>query len=496
LADQNCGPVRLKDPDKRPWRSRLREERGSMLVEVMVGAVVLAIATSALLNGIDGAQSAATKNKARSTAASLAEQDQERMRAMPVASLAGYSNTRTVTVKGAIYTVTSSTQWVTDQGGPISCSNNNKTGANIRITSAVTANAYTGVVDEVSLVTPPPGTFAPGEGRAIVKVNGASGAPVSGAGVSLSGAGSYSGVTNSLGCAVFPFVTQGSYTATVGGGTLVDWQGNSSATKAIGVTAGTSTTISLEMDNAAQIQAIFDTAVGGATPVAAKSPSLTVSNAKLTVGAKTFPITPGAPLTNINATGLYPFTDGYGGFAGKCSTNNPALAPTSNTSLLPVYTPTPGSVLTMTTANDIRVPSINIQVVNAAGTAVSNTTPATVIVKTADSGCTNTFPTQTTTSKTYGTTTYTATLPEPGFPYGTYRICAQATATAGPHGHADIYNSVTGGYDAKSTSTVAAETSTNRVDDLVSNTIAAGNSPTPSTNGHIRIRLNRSGVCE
>ncbi|HEX3278483.1 MAG TPA: hypothetical protein VHR40_08175 [Thermoleophilaceae bacterium] len=466
-----------------------------MLVEVMVGAVVLSIATAALLNGIDGAQSAGTKNKARSTAAALAEQDQERMRSLPVATLAGYSNTRTVAVKGVNYTVTSSTQWVTDQGGPISCSNNNKTAANIKITSAVTANAYTGVVDQVSLVTPPPGTFAPGEGRAIVKVNRADGSPATSVGVSMSGPASYSGVTNSLGCAVFPFVTQGSYIASAGG--LVDWQGNDPSTKAIGVTAGTSTTISMEMDSAAQIRAIFDTQVNGATAVAAKSQWLTLSNAKLTVGAKTFNASPStAPNTNINATGLFPFLDGYGAFAGQCSTNNPAMAPTSNTSLLPVYTPTPGQVLTMTTSNDVRMPSINVQVVNAAGTAVSNTTPATVIVKTADGGCTNTFPTQTTTSKTYGSTTYTATLPEPGFPYGTYRVCAQATATAGPHGHADIYNSTTGGYDAKSTSTVAAETSTNRVDDLVSNTTAAGNTATPSTNGHIRIRLNRNGICD
>ena len=59
-----------------------------MLVEVMVGAVVLAIVTTALLNGIDGAQSQGTTNKARSTAAALAEQDQERLRALPVATLA------------------------------------------------------------------------------------------------------------------------------------------------------------------------------------------------------------------------------------------------------------------------------------------------------------------------------------------------------------------------------------------------------------------------
>ncbi len=45
--------------------------------------------TTALLNGIDGAQGASAANKARSTAAALAEQDQERMRSLPVATLLG-----------------------------------------------------------------------------------------------------------------------------------------------------------------------------------------------------------------------------------------------------------------------------------------------------------------------------------------------------------------------------------------------------------------------
>jgi Tfp pilus assembly protein PilV len=476
--------VRTKDPDKRPGRFRLREQRGSMLVEVMVGAVVLAIATTALLNGIDGAQSAATKNKARSTAAALAEQDQERMRALPVATLAGYSRTATVTVKGVNYTVTSSTTWVTDQGGPISCSNNSKTAANIRITSAVTGNAFSGVVDEVSLVTPPPGTFAAGEGRAIVKINNASGAASSGVGVTLSGPASYSGTTNSLGCAVFPFVTQGSYTATIGG-SLVDWQGNNPPTKATSVTAGTSTTVSLELDSPAEIRAIFDTQVNGQTAVAAKSPSLTLGNAKLAVGAKTFPTTPGSPVANINAQNLFPFTDGYGAYAGKCSVNSPANYGVT----LPVYTPTAGQILTMTTANDIRVPSINVQVINTSGSAVNG---ATVFIKTNDSGCTNTFPSQVTTSKTYGTTTYNGVLPEPGFPYGTYKLCAQASST-GPHGHADLRGSFS--WTDNGTSVVA-ETSTNRVDEVISNTSSGGTPTSTSTAGSVRIRLTRSGPCE
>ena len=58
-----------------------------MLIEVMVGALILAITTTAVLNGLDGAQKTGGRNKARSVAAALAEQDQERMRSMPVADL-------------------------------------------------------------------------------------------------------------------------------------------------------------------------------------------------------------------------------------------------------------------------------------------------------------------------------------------------------------------------------------------------------------------------
>ena len=152
-------------------RSRLNAEAGSVLIEVMIGAVVVAIATIALLNGLDGAQATGARNKARSVAAVLAEQDQERMRAMPVTSLAGYSATRTVTVRNVDYTVMSSGGWATDTGGPISCSNNSKTASNIRIVSrGQLARHASGPVDEASLVTPPPGTYATGQGRAIVKV--------------------------------------------------------------------------------------------------------------------------------------------------------------------------------------------------------------------------------------------------------------------------------------------------------------------------------------
>jgi type II secretory pathway pseudopilin PulG len=192
-----------------------------MLIEVMVGSVVLAIATVALLDGLDGAQSTGTRNKARTVAAALAEQDQERLRSMPVLSVVdmiGTPQTRTVTVRNVNYTVKSTATWAPDNGGVISCSNNTRTASNVRIVSEVTSGATRGTVDEASLVTPPAGTVAEGLGRAIVKVVDRDQVGSPGVPVTLTGPANYTLNTNSLGCAIFSFIPVGSYTASVSGG--------------------------------------------------------------------------------------------------------------------------------------------------------------------------------------------------------------------------------------------------------------------------------------
>jgi type II secretory pathway pseudopilin PulG len=458
-----------------------------VLIEVMVGAVILAIATAAILNGLDGAQATGARNKARSVAAALAEQDQERLRSKAVLDLVdmiGTPENRTVTVRGVDYSVKSTATWAPDNGGVISCSNNTRTASNVRILSEVTSPATRGVVDEVSLVTPPAGTVAEGLGRAIVKVLDRDGAGTSGLTVNLSGTASYSSATNSLGCAVFSFIPVGNYTATVSGTGLVDWNGNLPATASLSVTEGGSVTVPLELDEKAEIRANFDTKVGSNAAVAAKSQWLTILNSKLSVGQKTIlPVPSGAPNTLITASNLFPFLDGYSAYAGQCPTNDPSQAPTNNSGALQEFTTAPNSIVT---TPKVRVPAINVRVVAANGSTAVN--GARVFVTTADTGCTNTFPFQ----ASANVNGINGSLSEPGFPYGTYRICAQTTATAGPHGHADVY---AGGYDSRSTSTVANETTTNLVNDVVSNTNANGNTTSTTTNGAIRIRLNRNGVC-
>ena len=55
-------------------------EAGFALIEVIVSAAVLAIVALAVLSGIDGATASTAREKARAVAATLAEQDQERLR--------------------------------------------------------------------------------------------------------------------------------------------------------------------------------------------------------------------------------------------------------------------------------------------------------------------------------------------------------------------------------------------------------------------------------
>ena len=185
-----------------------------MLIEVMIGAVILALATTAVLNGMDGAQKTGGRNKARSVATALAEQDQERMRSLPVAQLVPYVTTplvRTVKVKGVDYSVKSLATWATDPGGvTTSCSSTTKTQANLRIVSQVTSPLTRGAVDLASLVTPPPGAgFSTGEGRIIVKVVDRDQAPIQGVAVSLTGPNAYSDNDQRRRLRRLPFVPAG-----------------------------------------------------------------------------------------------------------------------------------------------------------------------------------------------------------------------------------------------------------------------------------------------
>jgi Tfp pilus assembly protein PilV len=398
-------------------RTPLSAQEGSLLIEVMVGAIVLAIATLAILSGLDGAQGTGLQNKQRSAAATLAQQDIERLRAFPITALSNYTETREVKLSGAFYTVSSRTEWVRDSAAEVTCTDNTPQANYIKISSTANPkNLPNRTVKEVSLLTPAPGAFSDTMGTAAVKVSGRTGDAQSGVQVSLSGAGSFSTTTNSLGCAVFDFVPAGSYTIQVSG--LVNWAGESTASMT--VAAGKTTLRQLEMEAPASLRANFElppaptSGPAWPTPLVAQWASMTVSNAKLPGGTKSF--TAGSPVTSIDGTGLFPFLDGYGVYAGTCSRNNPAFHQSDyfqvsggkGSALLD-----PAELLENV---QVQMGTLRLTVRNSSNALVSG---ALVTVRQGDSaaGCNLNLLMGTGTTDANGVATFVV-------PFGTYRLCA------------------------------------------------------------------------
>ena len=311
----------------RNLRIAFAAERGSFLVEVMVGAIVLAITTTAVLSGLDGAQDTGRRNKDRSELSTLAQQDLERLRSIPITSLSNYDETRNVRVATVDYTVHSTTEWVRDASGVVSCTDDNTQAEYMKVSSTVTSPAsINNPVTETTILTPAPGAFSATAGTAAVLVTDRDGNPRAGVTVALSGAGSYSDSTNSLGCAIFGYIPSGAYTATVSG--MVAWASDLPATAAATVNPGRTTLIQMEVEPPASLRALFKTP-GGAAVVGPGGTlgwnKISVVHSKLPAGIKFFPSAT-ATLKGAaqDATELYPHRDGYGVYAGSCASNNPA----------------------------------------------------------------------------------------------------------------------------------------------------------------------------
>jgi hypothetical protein len=293
-----------------------------MLIEVMVGALLLGMATTAILNGLDGAQAVEKKNKIRSVQSTLAQQDIERMRSMPVTSLTNLNQTRTVTVAGVNYTVLSTTTWISDATGQVSCSDPNAGAEYLKLSSKVTSPGSKNNVTETALLSPGLGQLNASLGLATVKLVDRNGAPLAGKTVNLSGASSQTKTTNSLGCAVFGYIPAGSYTASVP--CCVEMDSNGTANEPLMVYKGRASFGQMQVDVPASIRATFVGPSGNTTTPASAFvwDSITVKNGNLVGAKKTFVQSTGK-VHQADAGGLFPFLDGVGVYAGNCDANDP-----------------------------------------------------------------------------------------------------------------------------------------------------------------------------
>jgi type II secretory pathway pseudopilin PulG len=305
--------------------ARLSSERGSLLVEVMVGAVVLAIATTAILTGLDGSQATGLRNKDRSVAATLAQQDIERLRSLPITSISNLDETRTVRVGSVDFSVRSKTDWVRDSSGVVSCTDDSTQAEYLKIASTVDSPASRNYpVEETTLLTPAPGAFAANTGTAAVLLTDRDGNPLSGVRVSLAGPSNFSEDTNELGCAIFGYIPSGDYTATASGG--VSWNGEVPPSAPVTVNPGRTSLTQIEIDQPGSLRAVFIKPAGSPVTLSARAGRISVAHAKFPNGVKSFPVAgPTTPTTSLVADNLFPHRDAYGVYAGDCEAHNPAL---------------------------------------------------------------------------------------------------------------------------------------------------------------------------
>lgn len=399
--------------------ARLRgEQDGWLIVEAMIGAVVLVIAGMAIYNGLDAASKASGRNRNRTVASYLAQQDQERMRTMDAAALSNnYANTRTVTIAGVPYRVDSKATPINDTTGALSCTNNSQTAHYLKITSTVfDPSGKNAPVVQDSLLSP-----KPDDGNAAVQIvdrSAVTGVP--GIGVTLQQSPGSTVTTDSNGCSLFTFLDVGTqYTVGFSQSGYVDVNGNNSIVGPITVVPGNVSTTQFQYDRAGSITANF--------PSGKACVGLSVANTHLKLtppvrNGSSFPAsgcTTTAGVTTNTATGLFPFTDAYAVYAGVCKTNDPTTPAYSQP---PTFAPilTAGGSQSMTPTE----PAVLVKVQRKTSSGTTNLQNADVVFTSTDCPANNTPPLVAPKTDANGQSTY-------GIPYGAYQVCVddnQATS--------------------------------------------------------------------
>lgn len=402
LSREYADTCEVQEPLRDRAAPALRDEGGFGLIEVIVSALLLTLVSLGVYMGIDGASATSGINKHRSVATQLAQQDQDRMRAMTVNELSNYRDSGTQTIGGVVYTTTSVASWITDSTGAANCTSGTTQASYLRIATTVTwPNMPIDPVEVESMIAPPNGSFGSDQGSMAVQVNDRNGVGVSGVTVTLAGPQGYTDVTNEAGCVLWGYLpaTPGasdSYTVSIAKAGYVDGDNVAAPVQTVDVIGESTATVSFDYDVGGFIQANFQTYSGGTyvpmtspVPFSAKHPADTVA-----IGPW------GAP---YKSPALFPSTAAYSVYAGSCLGAEPPTAQGA--------TVTPNGTTNVT----LQMPPVNIRVMRTSSQGLSG---ATVKLTAVGSGCS-------------GTTTYTANSTgnvAAALPYGKYAVCVSGTA--------------------------------------------------------------------
>jgi type II secretory pathway pseudopilin PulG len=239
-----CSPAAVRARLRALLGACLRSERGDTLIEVVIAALMVALIATASLGGFSDIGHLTATQRNEEQAAALAQQDEARLRGLTISQLdstgtstgpanATTGNTSyTQTVDGTVYTVTSTSKFISGSTGASACSGGNADV--VQTTSTVTWATNNGGRNPVVVH----GLITPNNGGALVATvyNGQapSGSNVGLAGVTISLSGGPTSVTpvitDSSGCVVFAGLDSGTYTVNYTAPTGGTWITNTGST--------------------------------------------------------------------------------------------------------------------------------------------------------------------------------------------------------------------------------------------------------------------------
>lgn len=382
---------------------------------MIVSAALMLIVTAAVLSAIDRAQATSGLVAAQTTAGNLAQQDQERLRALRIANLANLYEARDVTVKGVQYRVVSTGSFVSDVTQAPGCTST-ASANHIRITSSVRSANMRTPIELTSFVNPSVGAFSDATGGLVVKLANAAGGPVPGIDVTISnGATTLRQPTSAEGCAFFAYVPVGTYTASYSAAGYVSQDLVQAVSFPATVSQGTVLSYQKSYDVAFTIAARPATLIGTAEQ-AGRTEAVTVAHSNLPgTGVRTFPaVSP--PALSVSTTGLFPHpSPAFDVYSGGCSANKlpTALLPAGFTAS---QIAAPGQAYSLKVFEPALIATVTQGTTT--GPPVSGATVVMTETQPPAAGCTG---------RIVQTTDSTGKVADPGIPYSTWTVCAQAT---------------------------------------------------------------------
>ncbi len=406
-------------------------EGGFVLIEVLVSALILAIVASGVLALLQTTTHSAGEQRDSSKAYAVGQEDQARLRAMPLGVLNNLKQITHPKLDGTVLEVESTAVFINNKASTTTCSGSGSeiSPDYVRLMTKVTWPGMSGRKPTViqSIFSPANGSVDPKNGALSISALNSAGGPLSGVGLTLTGAKTATASTDANGCAIFVELPEGNYTLTPSAPGLVGENGKPPAPKTVGVTVTMEKPVELRYDLPGSFVAPFVYRVGSTSEFKESSQSsIMVFNQGMET-AKSFSSIGGVPAPTIEAKELFPFTSAYAVYAGSCTGNNPnpksepgapgaaAIAPITVPRGAAVPPPVP----------KIQVPALGL-------TVKTGSTPI-VGAKVKITGTCSFERTYATIEKTIvkGTEKITekGVLADPGLPWGTYEVCASANVS-------------------------------------------------------------------